>query len=98
MINTLKAADTVIKNVRRLSIQVTGPVYKSAARATLKRKKKHTEDVIKDTETSRRIISHAESEARQLLSKDRSLSVSREKSLLAYSYILNMLSVVFINQ
>ena len=84
-VNTLKTADRIIKRVRRSSVRVAPAVYRSAARATLKRNKKHTEEVMKITEASKQIVSHAETEAKQLLSKKgSSLSVSRKNLHIDY--------------
>ena len=61
-------------------MQAAASVYKTAARETLRRNRKCAEMVIiKNTEVSKTVISHAEDGARKLLLTDRSLSVSRKK-------------------
>lgn len=91
-INTYKTADRMIKRVRRSSVRAAPAIYRSAARATLKRNKKHTKTVMKVTEASKVIVSHAENEARQLLSKsDRSLSVSRKNIIDILLQYLNVM-------
>ena len=79
MIDTLRTANDVIKNTRRQSFGSATAIHRVAARETLRREKKRSKKVhvIKETEASRMIISHAKAEAKKLLdSNDTSPSSS----------------------
>ena len=70
----------MIKRVRRSSFRAAPAVYKSSARETLERRRKHTKTVMTRAEAPhvQEIVSHAQTEARQLLKRDHSRSVSRK--------------------
>ena len=78
--NTCEVTDRVVKDSRRLFIQAAPTVYRPAAQCSIIRMKKtqHKPFVINQTESTRKIISHAEVEAEVLLKKERTLSVTCE--------------------